>query len=254
MTKPVKIYILMYNSNQNYLLIKLMEYIIMMKDLTLDKLRRSSLAYQVSDTLREVIIKGLLPPGSRLLEIELAEKLGVSRGSLREALRTLEGEGLVETFHGKGTFIASLSERNIQEVYSLRLILETEAVRLAAEKATPQQIGQLETLVKTMEEAASLEDIAETLRLDNEFHQFIWEIADHNQLKEVLQRLFSQFRMYLTANVYVQDYLSTGINSHKKIFEGIRQKDTELAVAGIRAHLKDADAQIVTTLKEKGIL
>ena len=100
--------------------------------MSLDKvqeLKRKNLALDVATLLRELIARGDLPPGTHLVEVEMAKKLGVSRGPLREALRILESEGLVKSYPGRGSFVSEISERDILEIYSLRTILEEEAIR-----------------------------------------------------------------------------------------------------------------------------
>src|SRR5919201_229765 len=109
----------------------------------LESIERESLSDRIAAKLRHSIITGALPPGTHLPEIELAQQLKVSRGALREALRTLPGEGLVEAFPNRGVFVAQIDEQDIEEIYSLRDLLETYAMRSVTEHATPGQIDRL---------------------------------------------------------------------------------------------------------------
>ena len=211
-----------------------------MERLTVGKVQRKGLADQTADLLRKAIVMGKLSSATRLVETELSEQLEVSRGTLREALRVLELEGLVESFPGRGTYVANLSERDIQEVYSLRCILEEEAVRLVADKATPEQVGRLEAVVEAMFESARQNNFSEVIERDLEFHQLIWQIADHQRLKQVLEGLRLQITMYLTVNTQLYEDLATGIADHRVILEAIRSRDKEVAAATMATHLEYA--------------
>ena len=165
-----------------------------MLDFDIQKIERKNLTDQVVAALRVMMFSGQVPAGRRLIETDLANKLGVGRGSLREALRKLEGEGLVESIPGRGTYIASLSERDIQEVFSLRLVLETAAISLAIKNATPEQFDKLQETLDIMMETARLGDAVAVVELDLKFHRQIWEMADHQRMKNVLEGLLSQLR------------------------------------------------------------
>jgi DNA-binding GntR family transcriptional regulator len=211
----------------------------------LSRVKRQSLATEVADQLRESIAAGDLPPGTRLREVELAEQLGVSRGPLREALGVLEAEGIVETRHGRGRYVARLSERDIAEMYSLRSILEQEAARLAALKGTEDEFDRLEGILAEMIGAAQGNNLAEVIDLDMEFHWEIWEIAGHQRLQGVLQELSSQIKMYLAVQTKLYEDLATGIADHQLMLDAIRNRDAEKAAGLMAEHLKFA-AEVVT--------
>jgi DNA-binding GntR family transcriptional regulator len=213
--------------------------------LSIGKVKRQPLSNQTADLLRESIVQGSLTPGTRLIETDIAAGMGVSRGVLREALRMIEQEGLVESHPGRGTFVTCPTERDIQEIYSLRQLLEGEATRLAAQHASEEDIAQLERIYNEMLEAARLEDLALVVEKDLEFHQKIWEMADHVRLKNMLDELKVQIIVFLNVNTKLYKDLATGVAEHEIILDSITKKDGENASRQMVAHLEDA-ANLVT--------
>ena len=211
--------------------------LIMASNSLLKRLNRKSLATDTADYLREAIIAGSLQPGKRLLEVEISSQLGISRGTLREALQVLENEGIVESSHGRGKYVMSLSERAIEEIYSIRSILEQEAIRLAVQNIDNQGFANLQTILTALFDAAKANDINLVISTDFEFHQKIWEIADNQLLERLLHSISQQARIYLAIQVKLYDDLVNGISDHEQILETIRNRDSEKAVALIKEHM-----------------
>lgn len=201
-------------------------------------LERSTLAVSVADLLRESIANGRITPGSRVVEAEVAKQLNVSRGPVREAFRILETEGLLESHPGRGSFVTQTSERDIREVYSLRCILEEEAFRLAVKKRTDEDIHRLEKILEAMFTAANNGAHAKVLDLDLEFHRQIWEIADHQRLKNVLKELTTQIRMYIAVQTNIYDDLAAGVADHQILLDSIRDRDEKVGTQTLRKHLQ----------------
>jgi DNA-binding GntR family transcriptional regulator len=211
----------------------------------LSVLERSNLSAEIADRLRELISSGDIPPGTRLIEAEVASQLGVSRGSVREAFRILETEGLLESFPGRGSFVAKISERDIREVYSLRCILEEEAMRLAAENGTNENFDRLQETMESMINAAKDDQLTKVTDLDFQFHHQIWEIAGHNRLKEVLEGITTQIRMYLAVQTQLYDDLAAGISDHQLLLQALRKRDGEGAAQAMRNHLEVASEVVL---------
>lgn len=220
------------------------------KSLNIGKVKRKPLANQTADLLRKGIEEGNLAPGTHLVEMDIAGELGVSRAVLREALRMLEQEGLVESAPGRGTVVACPSERDIYEIYSLRQLLEVEAARLAAKRATPTDIAHLEIICKEMDEFAQKGDLTGAVGKDLEFHQKIWHIADHKKLMNVLEEMKVQITVFLHVNTKLYEYLATGPDEHRAILECIRNGDGVNASKQMIAHLEDAAKTVTTYLRQ----
>lgn len=211
----------------------------------LGELDRSNLAIDVSSILRESITNGDFPPGMHLVEIPMAQKLGISRGPLREALRILETDGLIESFPGRGSFVTQVSERNIREVYFLRCLLETEAVKLAIKNGTQEDIKKLDEILKAMFAAAIKEDTKEVTLLDFQFHTQIWTMADHTLLKEILEGFNTQIKRYVAVQTTLYEDLTEGISDHKNILEALHNHDEKTAIELIHKHLEIASKKVI---------
>ena len=211
----------------------------------LGELDRSNLAIVVADIIRESITTGDFPPGMHLVEIPMSQKMGISRGPLREALRILETEGMVESVTGKGSFVTHVSERNIREVYSLRYILETEAIKLAIKKGTTEDFDKLDGILQAMFAAAKKEDIKEVTSLDFRFHSKIWSMADHVLMKNILEGLNTQIKRYVAVQTTLYADLTKGISDHQDILETLRNRNEEAALELIKSHLEVASKKII---------
>jgi DNA-binding GntR family transcriptional regulator len=198
------------------------------------------LADEVSASIREAILRGQLAPGERLREESLAKSLRVSRGTVRAAMPQLQREGLVVVRRNFGTFVAHLSQRDLDEVYSLRLVVERLAVRLATRKAEAARLADLQAVVNVMA-AHSVDSITEpeAAELDLRFHETIYLAADHRRLIEVWSSLRPQIHiLLLTRNVVNADFREGLVKGHQMILDAIVDKDEPLALALTDAHLK----------------
>jgi DNA-binding GntR family transcriptional regulator len=212
---------------------------------SLKRLKKKSLADETADHLREAIIDGSLPLGQRLLEVDISQQLGISRGTLREALQILESEGIVQSAHGRGKYVMSLTERDVREIYSVRSILEQEAVRLAAENIDEQDILRMQNLLDVLFDAARGQDTNLVIETDFEFHQEIWRIADNQLLSRHLHSIAQQVKIYLAIQIRLYEDLEIGIADHEQIFAAISGQDGEKAAALIREHMDDARREIM---------
>jgi DNA-binding GntR family transcriptional regulator len=203
-------------------------------------LERKNLALDVAARLRESIVDGTLPPGTRLLEVEAARQLGVSRGPLREALRILEAEGLIISEPGHGSHVTQISERDIREIYSLRRILEEEAFRLAAQRATEAQLQQLDEILEAMFDAAGRGDPDTVLDLDLDFHKQVWRMSGHSRLEAYLNEVAAQARIYIAVQTSLYDDLAAGISDHREMLAALRERDPERAIRSLLGHLQEA--------------
>jgi len=214
------------------------------------KIERQSLAYEVAKQLSRLIEEGNLPPGTRLIEIELAKQMGVSRGPLREALRILEATGLVENVHGRGSYVASLSRDDARELYALRILLEQEAARLAALHCSPEQIESLKNIYSSLLHAADLNDYSSLAGEDLRFHQMIWDISGNKRLKQVLVGMLKQIRRYMSLQTHLYQSPMVGVMDHGEIFAAIERHDPTAAAQAMRSHLQSATEVAVQNVPE----
>ena len=206
-------------------------------------------------TLREAILQGKLEPGERLMEIALAEQLGVSRTPIREAIRKLELEGLVTNIPRKGAMVAEITLKDLRDVLEVRRNLENLAVKLACEKATPEDIAELKQLHLNFKDTVDKGHLTAVTEADVKFHDKIYQITDNKRLIQILNNLREQ--MYRYRFEYIKDEINRGvlIDEHAMIIEAIENKDVEKAKKYSELHIdnqeKTIEAKIITKKKKK---
>ena len=201
------------------------------------KQKRPTLMSQALQEIREAIRKGKLKPGDRLVETQLAEEMHISRFPIREALRYLEKEGLVETKPFKGTYVAQLTERDMEELYSLRTAIEALAIRILIKNIDTEKIKKLESVFQSMQQASKNEDLDKLISEDFRFHQTICELSDHRKLLEVWLTLENQLRVFLTIEKQLFGDSVQFVKSHIPILEAIQERKIRPAQKAIRDHL-----------------
>jgi DNA-binding GntR family transcriptional regulator len=201
--------------------------------------------------LRSAITNGTLVPGQRLVEARLAEKLGVSRAPLREAIRVLASEGLLTNVPRKGVMVAILRKTDAEEIYGLRIALETWAAREACHRATEAELQALSELVAEMERSSEASDLELLSGRDVVFHRRICEIAGNHRLLRVWTGILGQIRL-LSRQVIGTLYtdLHQVPKRHEYIVEALRERDQALAETLVREHIESVAARILAQMTE----
>ncbi|ONH51743.1 GntR family transcriptional regulator [Frankia sp. CcI49] len=193
----------------------------------------------VADELRGRILRGELTQGSRVIEDRLAEELGVSRNPVREAIRLLESEGLVEVTPRKGVMVTVISGEEADDLIEVRAALEVTAVRRAATRGITAEIdAELEAVLvegESVTEAGAYERLS---ALNARFHDLLARASGNNHLVEVLRDL--QNRLQLLFSVGVARRSGRAWEEHRRILEAIRARDADWAEAEMRAHINGA--------------
>lgn len=210
-----------------------------------------TLTAELVEVLRDAIMNGVLRPGERLNETEIADKLGVSRGPLREAIRKLEREGLLEYQARRGSFVRKLSKRDAYEIYTLRAHLEALAVELALPSITKEDIAALRNDIERMKKTARTGNIADMMKADRDFHGRICRLAGHTRLYQCWEQLDTQVGM-LAVNI-----LSKGLVDpkdvgprHERLVEVIEAGDVQQLRSALLDHYTILGAQLVSTLED----
>jgi len=206
--------------------------------------RNRPLREDIRDVLRTRIFEGHYPPGSRLIERDLAVEFHVSRLPVREALRMLRQEGLVDERVPKGLVVAELSEKDVRDLFDVRESLEVLASRLAAERATPRDLRTLAQLVDRAEDALARGALLETHRSNSEFHDEITRIADNTFLRSGLEPL--QGRMHWLFR-HVTD-LRELVQEHRDLLSAIASRDPERAARQSIMHINKYREQFPDTV------
>jgi DNA-binding GntR family transcriptional regulator len=190
-------------------------------------------AYQA---LRHAILQGDLAPGERLRSDALAGDLKVSRTPVREALRKLEAEGLVER-SGSGLIVREFSEKDLTELFYVREALEGMAARLAAENATPGEIAEIRELLDDMETVRQRGDVAALRPLTAEFHRVIGRAAHNGRLLQSLESLLQHVRQMQTSTLlHIEGRPVAALKEYREILQAIEAHDADRAEALARAH------------------
>ena len=205
----------------------------------------------VFNTLRQAILKGELAPGERLMEIQLAQKLGVSRTPIREAIRKLELEGLVLMIPRRGAEVARISEKSLKDVLEVRRSLEELAIELACQRMTEEDMQALEEAQKAFKAAIDQGDAMKIAETDEAYHDVIYHSTRNKRLVQILNNLREQ--MYRYRLEYLKDTQSHGrlVEEHQKIVNAIIEKNKEEAVRLIQEHIYIQELTVIKKIQEQ---
>ena len=193
----------------------------------------------VFNTLREAILKGDLQPGERLMELQLAAKLGVSRTPIREAIRMLEQEGLAITVPRKGAEVAKMTLKGMEDVLEIREVLDELAVQLACARITEEQLRLLKDRKQEFElslKSGKLKAIAEA---DVKFHDVIYDATGNPKLVNLLNNLREQIYRYRVEYLKKAENHPILLREHEAIYQALINRDSEAARVSIREHVSN---------------
>ena len=204
---------------------------------SLNHIDNKPLRDRVLDALRDAIVSAELKPGEPLIELELSAQLGVSRAPLREAIQILSREGLVETMPYRGAIVRNLSRRDIEELYSLRSVLESFAVQRIIERNDAEQASRLRAVFESMLAAAQAGDLKAVNNIDREFHDTLIELSDHNLLVMTWRSVSMRVRQVMALRNRRNSDITRIAYNHLPIIEAIEKADEAEALRLIREHV-----------------
>mgnify|MGYP000733520733 CR=1 FL=1 len=221
----------------------------MTEDLTLNMDAYLPLRDVVFNTLREAILKGELKPGERLMELQLAAKLGVSRTPIREAIRMLEQEGLAVTIPRKGAEVAKMTEKDMEDVLQIREALDELAAKIACEQISEEQLEELVATMHEFEESTKTDNVKKIAEADVKFHDIIYQSTGNPKLVNMLNNLREQ--MYRYRFEYIKDFSQHErlVEEHKVIYESIVKKDKETASNMAKVHIDNQKKAIIRQIR-----
>ncbi|AEY64319.1 GntR family transcriptional regulator [Clostridium sp. BNL1100] len=207
----------------------------------------------IFNSLREAIIIGELRPGERLMEVQLAEKMGVSRTPVREAIRKLELEGLVDMIPRKGAHVAELSIKDIMDVLEVRASLDGLATSLAAERITDDELKELKHINGQFASYIEKENLNGSIKKDVEFHDIIYKASRNDKLISIINNLREQVQRFRV--IYLKEYNNSKnlIKEHNDIYEAVSSRSMENARNIAKTHIMNQESTILSSLKmQKG--
>lgn len=205
----------------------------------------------VSEALRDAIVSGVLKPGERLMEIQLAEELGVSRTPVREAIRKLELEGFVVMVPRRGTYVSDISLKDINEVYEVRTALDVLAAGLAAERITDEETEELERLLVEIAEHIKAGDMDKIVETDEHFHDVLYKASRNDRLVGIINNLRELLQRFRTVSMSYPGRLTNTLDEHRRLVEAISQRDVEAAQQIAREHMENAESTMLLDLARR---
>lgn len=190
--------------------------------------------------MRRRILDGTYEPGTVIQESRLAAELGVSRTPVREAFRKLEQEGLVTVIPNKGAVVAGITEKDIEDIYAVRAVVEGLAAKWAAVHITAAQLGELEELLAKMERAAEKNDFRTWRELDTRFHEVLYEASHSVPLELVLSAFHDYVRRARLDSLASPGRMRQAGEEHAAIVDALKEKDPEMAAHALAEHARSA--------------
>jgi DNA-binding GntR family transcriptional regulator len=192
-----------------------------------------------------MVLTGAIQAGDRLVESDLAKSVGTSRTPVREALHSLEREGLLESIPRVGYVVTTISEGEVSELSGIRFALEDLALRWAFEKNRQKLIGDLRENVKRSEALLASGDVKSFVEMDAQFHQIISEKADSKHLSEITQSIRRHMLRYRIQSIYSMDNVQRAVAGHRSVFEALSHGDIRKALDALQAHIERSRKDIL---------
>ena len=207
----------------------------------------------VFNTLRQAILKGELAPGERLMEIQLADRLGVSRTPIREAIRKLELEGLVLMIPRKGAEVAKISEKSLRDVLEVRRALEVLAVELACQRMTEEDIKKLESAQEDFKAAVDQGEAMAIAETDEHYHDIIYNGTGNVRLIQLLNNLREQMYRYRLEYIKEADKRQILLIEHEHILKGLKERKMDEVKEAMREHIDNQEITVSRNIKERDV-
>ena len=205
----------------------------------------------VFNTLRHAILKGELEPGERLMEIALAQKLGVSRTPIREAIRKLELEGLVVMVPRKGAEVADITEKDLRDVLEVRTALEELSIELAMKNMNDDDYKQLAEANKLFAKDSEGDDLIKIAEADVAFHELMYMATCNKRLIQIINNLREQMYRYRLEYIKDKGTHARLVDEHNRIIDAMVKNDVAAAKAAIKLHVENQEENILKSIKVK---
>ena len=205
----------------------------------------------VFHTLRQAILKGELKPGERLMEVALAQRMGVSRTPVREAIRKLELEGLVTMAPRRGAQVANITEKDLNDVLEVRIALENMAIEKACSRITPEVLEALKKAEKTFEKEMRGGDLVRMAEADEAFHGIIYQASDNRRLIQVVNNLREQIYRYRLEYLKEEEYRKQLAAEHNALITALSKRDTIRAQEIAFSHIENQRQAILRSVHRK---
>ena len=202
-----------------------------------DYQEKKTKAQKIEEDLKKDILSGKLRSGQRIVEQDLCDRYDISRTPIREILRRVEAEGLIETIPNRGAFVKGFTNRDIDDFYLMKTLLEVQCVRWAIERITDDELDMLEQTFEFMEFYTMSEDLEKMLKINRGFDSIIYRACHNREVEKTLQR-YNFYITYSASQVhYPANYLNTVLEEHRAIFRAFKNRDPEEGAEAAKAHM-----------------
>lgn len=213
-------------------------------DLFDQKKENKSLTSLIFEKIREDILNGRYACGDKLVEIKLADELGVSRTPVREALKQLELDGLVDNIPNRGVVVKGITKEDIDDILTIRLCIEGLVGQWAAERITDIEIKQLEEIYDLMEFYSSKKDVDKLFELNTKFHETLYHIAKSRYLEGILNDFQLFIKSARNSSLKVEGRMECALDEHKNIVNALREHDVERTKEALIKHITNSNNNI----------
>ena len=198
-----------------------------------------SLADKVFEHIERDILSGKYERGEIITESKLSAELGVSRTPIREALRRLEQEHLIEE-SGKGSIVIGISEKDLEDIFLIRMQLECLAASMAAKNHTDEQLAELKETLELQEFYVTKADTEHVKYMDNKFHRILYKLTGSTVFYDTLVPLHRKIQKYRRASLQSKSRAKESVLEHRKVYEAIASRDEDLAAKTVLEHIENA--------------
>lgn len=210
--------------------------------------KNKSMREKVYDTLKQMIIDGVIKPGERIIETEYSNKFQISRTPIREAIRMLELEGLVESQTTGGVIVKTLTREEISEIYKIRIALESLIIKEIIKKINNQDIKKLEKVLKNTKKVFEVKDIEKVFSLFTEFNQILYDIASLPKVTGMINNINLYLKRFRKLSIDNPSRKEEAFEDHVQILEAIKNKELSTAISINRMHLEKSMNFILSKL------
>ena len=213
-------------------------------------MQSDALVNRLHSELRKQVVTRIIPPGTKLSEPQLSKRWGVSRTPIREVLRKLETEGLVDFFPYRGFVVSSISIEDLDHIYTIKIALEGLAGRIATAiiASDPEKMRILQKMLLEMESYAKKGDVENYSKKNLQFHVCIWDWCGNPWLKKILYNLSSQLNRFILRALHVPKRIERSVKEHRKILEAFKMGNARRVEKAVGIHFKNASEDLKSEL------
>lgn len=211
----------------------------------MEPIRAKSYDSQVAFRIREMIRQGVLSKGEKIKEADLCDKIGVSRTPVREALRTLSSEGLIDLVPQKGAFVSEPPIERVKEMLDLMALLEGEAARIAVNKMTAGELDKIKAMHDELEANYENKDIEGYIQANFRYHRYIQELTGNEVLSEVIDSLRDKVSLYRSRQLHIKGRFKKSLQEHRDLMSAFESRDVKKAETLMKKHLNNQCAALI---------